>query len=61
MTINRTKILLHILMSSFVFRPAVAREDVARRLNAIVMKPIVKSEKDKGTQLPLLITPVIRA
>lgn len=56
--IARTKVLLHVLVSSFSFQLAVAKEDIVKGNGEIVMKPLVASEKGNGHQMPLLVTPV---
>ncbi|KIM23167.1 hypothetical protein M408DRAFT_332466 [Serendipita vermifera MAFF 305830] len=51
------KALLFQLIKNFRFDPAVPYGDVIRN-ELIVTRPQVKSERDKGAQLPLVITPV---
>ncbi|KAJ7087052.1 cytochrome P450 [Mycena crocata] len=54
------KALLFVLMRAFEFALAVPLEDVGRKDTAIVRRPIVLSEPEKGFQLPLLVKPVVR-
>jgi hypothetical protein len=52
------KIIIHALVSAFEFKLAVEPSDIARKTR-IVQRPLVVSEKAKGNQLPLLVTPVV--
>jgi hypothetical protein len=49
---HRLKIILHVLITSFILKPAV--DDIGRNVG-IVERPCVKSEPKKGAQLPLVI------
>jgi hypothetical protein len=53
-TSTRTKIILHALISTFEFELAIPQEELGFK-NGIVTRPIVKSEMEKGTQLPLFV------
>ncbi|KAJ7063948.1 cytochrome P450 [Mycena amicta] len=53
-----TKAILFTLVRAFQFALAVPAADMGKRGNAIVERPIVKSQMEKGNQLPLVITPV---
>ncbi|KAJ6592843.1 cytochrome P450 [Mycena capillaripes] len=55
-----TKALLFTLVRAFEFELAVPREDIGNKQTAIVQRPIVLSEKEKGNQMPLLVRPVVR-
>ena len=48
--------LLFTLLRAFEFELAVPVADISKR-TAIVQRPIILSEKDKGNQMPLLIRP----
>lgn len=50
------KVLLFTLVRSFEFDMAVPVEDV-KRVFIIVTRPLLKSEKGKGNQLPMFIKP----
>jgi hypothetical protein len=50
-----TKIILHALVSEFSFALGVELNDVVKKYTGIVMRPHLASEKEKGTQLPLLV------
>lgn len=50
----RFKALVFTLIRAFEFNLAVSREDIAKKAT-IVMRPIVKSEADKGNQMPMLM------
>ncbi|KAF7300112.1 hypothetical protein MKEN_01334400 [Mycena kentingensis (nom. inval.)] len=50
-----TKAILFTLIRAFKFSLAVPPEDMTKHENAIVQRPSVRSEKDKGAQLPLII------
>jgi hypothetical protein len=47
--------MLHVLLTSFSFELAVSEEDIARNV-AIIQRPFVRSEREKGNQMPLLVT-----
>ncbi|KAJ3482243.1 hypothetical protein NLI96_g7112 [Meripilus lineatus] len=51
------KALLFTLLRALEFNLAVPADDIARR-TAVLMRPVVKSEAEKGNQMPLLIRPV---
>ena len=55
------KVLLHVLVSAFAFELAVPKEHIIRGKSDIVQKPIVIIEKEKGYQMPLHVTPVVRS
>ncbi|KAJ7767044.1 cytochrome P450 [Mycena maculata] len=55
-----TKALLFTLIRAFEFELAVPIEDVGNKATDIVQRPIVKSEPEKGNQMPLLVRPVGR-
>jgi len=55
-----TKALLFTLIRAFEFELAVPIEDIGKKSTAIVQRPIVLSEKEKGNQMPLLVRPVVR-
>ena len=48
------KVLLFTLIRAFEFEPAVKQEDIGK-VTTIVQRPIVLSEKDSGSQMPLLV------
>lgn len=52
---RRTKVILHALVSIFEFALAVAVEDIGKK-DGIVARPILKSAREKGPQLPLRVT-----
>ncbi|KAJ3974379.1 cytochrome P450 [Lentinula raphanica] len=49
------KSLLFTLVRTFEFEAAVPVEDVTARAVAVVQRPTLKSEKERGSQLPLLV------
>ncbi len=49
------KALLFTLVRAFEFDLAVPASDITKRSN-ITQRPLVLSEKDKGNQMPLLVT-----
>jgi hypothetical protein len=51
---HRTKVILHALISSFEFELAVPKDDVGGK-RGIVTRPMLRSQKENGAQLPLLI------
>ncbi|KAJ3480235.1 hypothetical protein NLI96_g8502 [Meripilus lineatus] len=53
-TLVEFKALVFTLIRAFEFNLAVSREDIAKKAT-IVMRPIVKSEADKGNQMPMLM------
>ncbi|KAG8821238.1 hypothetical protein FRC19_008097 [Serendipita sp. 401] len=54
------KVLLYHLIRSFEFELAVKPEDILP-LEMIVTRPIVRNEKDKGSQLPVIMRPYVHA
>ena len=50
------KALLFTLVRSFEYELAVPREDILKR-SRVVQRPMLRSEMDKGTQMPLLVKP----
>ncbi|KAJ7221601.1 cytochrome P450 [Mycena pura] len=54
------KALLFTLVRAFEFDLAVAADDVGKK-SGIVQRPILKSEPEKGNQLPLLVKPYVRS
>jgi len=54
------KALIFTLVRAFEFELAVAPEDITTRA-LVVQRPVVKSEKEKGAQLPLLVKPYQRS
>jgi len=54
------KALLFVLIRAFEFELAVPSEDITRR-SFIVQRPVVKSEMEKGNQLPLKLKVVQKA
>ncbi|KAJ7458543.1 cytochrome P450 [Mycena latifolia] len=55
-----TKALLFSLIRALEVELAVPSADVGRKNSEIVTRPIVRSEPEKGYQLPLLVRPVVR-
>ncbi|KIM20948.1 hypothetical protein M408DRAFT_333732 [Serendipita vermifera MAFF 305830] len=51
------KALLFTLIRGFQFELAVPQEEIVRR-SAAVTRPVIKSEIDKGGQMPMIIRPV---
>ena len=54
---HRMKALLYVLIHRLEFELAVPKEEIIRQ-RAAVQRPIVRSEMEKGSQLPMLITEV---
>jgi hypothetical protein len=52
------KAILFSLVRAFEFELAVPREDISTKM-AIVQRPVVVSEKEKGFQMPLLVKPYV--
>jgi cytochrome P450 len=50
-----TKIILHALLCEFNFALAFEPSDLVKKHTGIVMRPHLKSQKEKGAQLPLLV------
>ncbi|KIJ26205.1 hypothetical protein M422DRAFT_192534, partial [Sphaerobolus stellatus SS14] len=50
------KCLIFALIRGFQFELAVAPEQIGKK-STVVTRPVVKSELEKGSQLPLKITP----
>jgi cytochrome P450 len=59
-SLMETKIILHTLMSEFAFKLAVDPSEVFKKNTGIVYQPHLKGEKDKGAQLPLLVSRIPR-
>jgi cytochrome P450 len=55
-----TKALLFTLLRALEFELAVPVEDIGKKATFIVQRPIVRSEREKGNQMPLLVRPVVR-
>ncbi|KAJ7192514.1 cytochrome P450 [Mycena pura] len=55
-----TKALLFTLLRAFEFELAVPAVDIGLKGNAIVVRPMVRSDLAAGNQLPLLVKPVVR-
>lgn len=51
------KALLFTLVRAFEFELAVPAADIGKR-SVIVQRPLVLSEKEKGSQMPLVLKPV---
>ena len=51
---SRFKVTMFTLLREFEFDLAVPPEDIAKK-TVMVMRPIVKSEAEKGNQLPMLV------
>jgi cytochrome P450 len=49
------KIVLHVLLSAFDFGLAVKPEEIGKQGTGILMRPCLKSEREKGGTLPLLM------
>jgi hypothetical protein len=54
MSVVRTKIILHMLITSLTFELAVPKEEIEPRTR-VVNRSFVRSEKEKGPQMPLII------
>lgn len=52
----RIKALIFVLLRAFRFELAVPRDDLITR-STVVRRPLVRSEPDKGIQMPMFITP----
>ncbi|KAJ7642116.1 cytochrome P450 [Roridomyces roridus] len=59
-TLAEMKASVFTLVRAFEFQLAVPKEDIAVVTAGVVQRPIVLSEKAKGTQMPLLVRPVLR-
>ncbi|KAJ7494216.1 cytochrome P450 [Mycena galericulata] len=59
-SVVETKALLFTLVRAFEFELAVPVEDVGKRSTFIVQRPVVRSEREAGSQMPLLLRPVVR-
>ena len=53
----RTKAILFTLLRAFEFELGVPLEDIGKKA-AVVQRPILKSDKKAGNQLPLIIKPI---
>jgi hypothetical protein len=51
------KILVHALITTFLFELALPQEDYVGK-GDIVQHPVIKSEPEKGRQLPMLVRQV---
>jgi hypothetical protein len=51
---NRTKVLLHVLVTSFDFEMAIPDSEVTTR-EGIINRPFVKSELKRGAQMPVIL------
>jgi hypothetical protein len=54
MSLSRAKILLHTLITTLSFELARPREDYMG-VGDVVQRPMIRSELDKGLQLPLVV------
>jgi hypothetical protein len=52
------KALLFTLVRAFEFELAVPRAEIGQKDTGIVIRPMLLSQPDAGTQLPLLVKPV---
>ncbi|KAJ7082474.1 cytochrome P450 [Mycena epipterygia] len=59
-SLAETKALLFTLVRAFEFELAVPSEDIGRKDNAIVRRPVVLTDLAAGGQLPLLVRSVVR-
>lgn len=53
------KALVFVLVRAFEFEYAVPTSEITKK-QAIVQRPFVKSEMEKGSQLPLIVKPYVR-
>lgn len=56
---NRMKAIIYTLVRAFEFELAVPADDVQKK-SAVVQRPILKSDPEGGSQMPLLIKPYRR-
>ncbi|KAF7331474.1 Cytochrome P450 [Mycena kentingensis (nom. inval.)] len=56
--LDEIKAILFTLVRAFVFELGVPASDIGEKSTPIVKRPIVLSEMEKGTQLPLVVRPV---
>ncbi|KAJ7062855.1 cytochrome P450 [Mycena amicta] len=56
--LDEMKAILFTLVRAFEFELAVPGSDIGKKATAIVERPIVRSQREKGFQLPLLVRPV---
>ena len=54
------KALLFALVRAFEFELAVPAKDIAPSTMSIVQRPLVLTEPEKGSQLPVFIKPYVR-
>jgi cytochrome P450 len=54
------KVILHAIASEFHFKLGTDPSDVIKRSTGLVYRPFLKSEKEKGVQLPVLVSRVPR-
>ncbi|KAJ7435983.1 cytochrome P450 [Mycena galericulata] len=59
-SVVETKALLFTLVRAFEFELAFPVEDLGKMSSFIVQRPFVRSEREAGNQLPLLVRPVVR-
>ena len=57
---HRMKAIIFTLLRAFEFELAVKPEDIVKRA-VIVDRPLVKYEREKGMQMPMLVRPCQRA
>ena len=57
----RMKVLLFTLVRAFEFELAVPPEDILKKSSAIVQKPVLATDPNGASQMPLLIKPYVHA
>lgn len=57
-TLVRIKSLVFALVKAFEITPAVPEDDILGK-ETIVVRPTLKSEKDRGTQMPLMLRRIL--
>ena len=55
---NRMKALLFMLVRSFEYELAVPVDEIIKR-SGIVQRPLLKSHKEQGNQMPLIVKPYV--
>lgn len=55
------KVLLFTLVRAFEFELAVPPEDILKKSSAIVQKPVLATDPNGASQMPLLIKPYVHA
>jgi hypothetical protein len=60
LTSPRQKAMIFTLIRSFVLELATPVEDIGRTSALALTRPFIISEKEKGTQLPLIVKPYHR-